>query len=350
MTKRFENIEYCKAAALLLVLLYHYWVLSGSPEIHIPGLRMLIFLGGEFGVTMFFVLSGFGIYCLLKNKEEISWIPFIKSRLKKIAPLYYFSIILIIAITPEGGSYLSKNGLLHIIMHLLFMHNLLGRFSGTINGALWTMGIIFQYYLIALFLYRCMKKSRNITVLSSILLTIVLKMIVYKYVLPAFGLAGTQYFIYGRQLPTALDNFVLGMYAAAVVCDSKKALSTLKGVFYIAVAIGGIILWGSIGFRKGVYVANILGYIWHSFLAIFLAIIVIIAGKLEENKKKGILHIIGKNEYGIYLLHFPILQNLLQTPIIQQLNSKGLYMLGCLIFLGISLGIGYIFNKKVHFY
>jgi len=101
MTKRFENIEYCKAAALLLVLLYHYWVLSGSPEIHILGLRMLVFLGGEIGVTMFFVLSGFGIFCLLKNKE-VSWFPFVKSRYKKIAPLYYFSIILIISITPGG--------------------------------------------------------------------------------------------------------------------------------------------------------------------------------------------------------------------------------------------------------
>jgi len=235
-------------------------------------------------------------------------------------------------------------------MHLLFVHNLSGRFSGTINGALWTMGIIFQYYLIALLLYKCMRKNKNLAVLLCILLTVVLKMIVYKYLLPAFGLTGTQYFIYGRQLPTALDNFVLGMYAGAVVCDRKNPLSTLKGILCIAVTIVGVIFWGSIGFRKGVYVANVLGYIWHSFLAIFLAIIVIIVGKLKENEKKGILYTIGKNEYGIYLLHFPILQNLLQTPIISQLNSKGFYMLGCLIFLGISLGIGYIFNKKVHFY
>lgn len=263
--------------------------------------------------------------------------------------MYYFSIFLIIALTPGGGAYFSKSGLPDIVMHILFMHNLSGRFSGSINGALWTMGIIFQFYLIALFLYKCLKKNKNITVLICIFLTIAIKFIVYKYLMPAFGLSGTQYFIYGRQLPTALDNFVLGMYAAAIVCESKKILSIGKGTLYIIVTMGFVMLWGSIGFRKGVYVANPLGYTWHSLLAVFFAITVVIIGKIKEMEKRGILYTIGKNEYGIYLLHFPILQNLLQTPLVQYFNTKGYYVLGCLIFVSISLGIGYIFNKKFHF-
>ena len=184
--KRFKNIDCCKGIALLLVLVYHYWVLSGSVPIPVAGFDTIISLGGEIGVTMFFVLSGFGIYCLLKSRETVTWFSFIRSRFIKIVPLYYISILFVIGLTPAGASYLSKNGFLDIITHVLFIHNLGGRFHGSINGALWTMGVIFQYYLIALLLYKYMQRNKHITVLLSILFTVACKIIVYKFVLPAW--------------------------------------------------------------------------------------------------------------------------------------------------------------------
>lgn len=344
---RFKNIDYCKCIALLLVLIYHYWVLSGSPPINIsmPGLYTIISLGGEIGVTMFFVLSGFGIYCLCKNKGVMSWGSFIKLRFLKIAPLYYFSIVLVIALTSAGAGFLSKSGLMDIVTHILFIHNFWGRFHGSINGALWTMAIIFQYYLIAIFLYKCMEINKHITVLVSIIFTIGMKVLVYKYLLPAYGMDGTLYFVYGRQLFTALDNFVLGMYVGSLVYNNDKRISSVKGIFLLIVMLCFLVLWGKLGQQRGVYAANVSGYLWHSVLALILAGMVGIAGFMKQIEHMQFLWFIGINEYGIYLLHFPILQNLLQSPLIQQLNLREHYLVGGGFFLCISIIIGLVFNQ-----
>lgn len=347
MKKKFKNIDSCKCIALLLVLIYHYWVLWGSPSINIsiPGLYTIIYLGGEIGVTMFFVLSGFGIYCLCKNNGLMSWHSFIKSRFLKIAPLYYFSLVLVIALTSAGAGFLSKGGLLDIATHVLFIHNFGGRFHGSINGALWTMGVIFQYYLIAIFLYKCMEVNKHITVIASIIFTIGAKVLVYKYLLPAYGLGGTLYFVYGRQLFTALDNFVLGMYVGSLIYNHDKRISLLRGFFLLVVMLCFLVLWGKSGQQRGVYVANVSGYLWHSVLALILAGIIAIVGFMKEIEHMRFLRFIGINEYGIYLLHFPILQNLLQSPLIQQMNMKGHYLMGCVCFLCISVCIGLVFNQ-----
>ena len=347
MKKKFKNIDLCKCIALLLVLIYHYWVLSGSPPINnsMPGLYTIISLGGEIGVTMFFVLSGFGIYCLCKNKAQLSWISFMKSRFIKIAPLYYFSIVLVIGLTSSGAGFLSKSGVTDIITHVLFIHNFGGRFHGSINGALWTMGVIFQYYLVAKFLYRCMEKNKHITVLTSIVFTIVMKILTYKYFMPAYGLDGTLYFVYGRQLFTALDNFVLGMYVGSLIYNNDKRISSVKGIFLIIVMLCFLVLWGKSGEKRGVYVANVSGYLWHSVLALILAGMIGIAGFMKEIEHMQFLRFVGINEYGIYLLHFPILQNLLGSPFIQQMNLQGHYLVGSLCFLCISVSIGLVFNQ-----
>lgn len=343
--KRFKNIDCCKGIALLFVLIYHYWVLSGSVPISIIGFDTIILLGGEIGVTMFFVLSGVGIYCLLKSKETVTWFSFIKSRITKIIPLYYISILFVIGLTPTGASYLSKSGFWDIVTHILLIHNFFGRFHGTINGVLWTMGVIFQYYLIALPLYKYMQKNKHFTVLLSILFTVVCKTIVYKYILRAWGLGDIQYFVYGRQLFTALDNFVIGMYIGDFIICNKKKITAMKGILCLAVLICILILWGRVSIRYGVYVDKISGYLWHSVLAIIIAGIIVIFGMMKElNYLRG-LQMIGKNEYGIYLLHFPILQNMLQSSLFQQLNMQNHYITACFIFLLIAFMIGYVFNR-----
>ena len=275
----------------------------------------------------------------------MKWFSFIKSRFIKIAPLYYFSILVVVGLTPAGAGFLSKSGLLDIVTHILFIHNFGGRFHGSINGALWTMGVIFQFYLIAVFLHKCIEKNRHITVLASIIFTIGMKVLFYKYLLPAYGLSGTLYFVYGRELFTALDNFVLGMYVGSLVYNSDKRISSIKGIFLLIVMICFLILWGKSGLQRGVYVDNVSGYLWHSVLAIILAGMICILGFMKELENMCFLRLIGINEYGIYLLHFPILQNLLQSPLIQQLNAQGHYLLGCLCFLCMAFAIGLVFNR-----
>ena len=349
MKKRFRNVECCKGAALLFVVIYHYWVLSGSIHIPIPGLDTLIFLGGEIGVTMFFVLSGLGIYCLFRNTGVKSWGLFVRSRFLKIAPLYYFSIILVISLTPAGGGYLSESGFLDIVTHALFIHNFWVAFHGGINGGLWTMGVIFQFYFIAVFLYKCIEKNRHITVFFSILGTILVKIVMYKYLLQFYGVDGTLYYIYGRQLFSALDNFVLGMYAGTFIWKNRGKVSGIAGVSCLMLLVAMLIIWGKCGFRYGIYGINISSYLWHSVLAVITFGVVVVSGMMKEVNQRNFLWWIGQNEYGIYLLHLPILRNMLQTPLFQKFISLGYNVAGCICFLLFSFGVGYVFNHTWDF-
>lgn len=91
--QRNKNVEIIRAISLLLVMIYHFFVVS-EKQISIPAVETLIGMGGEIGVTMFFVLSGFGIYTLLDSKasKDMTYGKFIFSRWRKLAPQYYICL------------------------------------------------------------------------------------------------------------------------------------------------------------------------------------------------------------------------------------------------------------------
>ena len=68
--KRIKNIDLLRAGAILYIMLYHCYVLSGQPWQSHTALHTLLTLGGEVGVTLFFLLSGYGIYLSLSSSEK----------------------------------------------------------------------------------------------------------------------------------------------------------------------------------------------------------------------------------------------------------------------------------------
>lgn len=72
--KRIKNIDLLRAGAILYIMLYHCYVLSGQPWQAHTAIHTILTLGGEVGVTLFFLLSGYGIYLssLLRKKEAVS--------------------------------------------------------------------------------------------------------------------------------------------------------------------------------------------------------------------------------------------------------------------------------------
>ena len=72
--KRIKNIDLLRAGAILYIMLYHCYVLSGQPWQAHTAIHTILTLGGEVGVTLFFLLSGYGIIfpSLLRKKEAVS--------------------------------------------------------------------------------------------------------------------------------------------------------------------------------------------------------------------------------------------------------------------------------------
>lgn len=312
---RNRNIDVFRAAALLLVMLYHCWVLTGSKMLVSPVVTNFIALGGEIGVTAFFVLSGFGIFLAIDKTTEkgnFIYFSFLKRRFYRIAPQYYLCLLVVVLIS--DAQYFSGYGIKMIISHLFFVHNLFPDCSSTINGALWTMGVTVQFYIIAPLLYKIFKKWSHLALLSSILFTIAMKTFLFSILLPYLGKSGHLEFFIGRQLFSALDNFCIGMYAAVLIKEKKFKIERMQA--WIISILFTILLFiiSNLGIRYGVNTNNWSGYIWHSCCAVILGGIMFGISYLKAYDKvwlyKKFIQL-SHYEYGIYVWHLLIIRNLI---------------------------------------
>lgn len=326
--KRNRNVDILRGMAILIIIGYHCYVLCGTPWIEHHRLHALMSFGGEFGVTLFFVLSGFGIFWSLYRKESIGKIPgwcgFMKQRCLRIMPQYYCCIGLLLIF--QSAALIGKEGVRHILSYLFFVQNLSVSTHGSINGALWAMATIFQFYLIALFLYRMVRKKWILTSGAAAVITVGSKILIYHWILPGLGAEGSAYFVYGRQLISALDNFVFGMAAARVVLavNEKKAVHSRT----IAVVLGTVLsAVGLLGMSyklsvKGIYGDSVLAYTGHTMLALLLAVLVVCVSLLPQcnGKLSDVFAFLAKYQYGMYLWHMPMIGFLYQgSPAFQWL-------------------------------
>ena len=242
--KRIKNIDLLRAGAILYIMLYHCYVLSGQPWQAHTAIHTILTLGGEVGVTLFFLLSGYGIYLSLSSSEERGCLPgwraFMKKRCIRIMPQYYVCVtVLLIFMSTQM---FSNEGFRHILAYYTFTENFSPVTHGSINGALWTMGVIFQFYLIAPFLYKAVRKNWLVSAIVSILFTVICRFAVVRY-LHASGISDTSvYFVYERQVFTALDNFVLGMAAAAFWKHAGNRIQEKRLTLGLPVSLASTIL------------------------------------------------------------------------------------------------------------
>ena len=257
-----KNLDLIKLFALFMVVIYHLFVIlkfnfHGALSI----LNPLISFGGEF-TTLFFIVSGYGIYYSIENQivrdKHFDFSKFINRRFKKLLPLYIFSIVVACLFTKHAANFKFSD----IVTHLLFIHNLFPDTHGSINGVLWTMAVFFQFYFIAYFIYLGVKKYPKITYLLSVVVSILLKIILYHFILPkSVYNSSVYYFIYGKQLFCVLDSFVIGMLLAGL-CKNKKNLSPL---WFCISALGTVLLIYYA--KRGIYFDNIFSYIFKVFIS-----------------------------------------------------------------------------------
>lgn len=87
-----RDIDCFRTCALLLVMIYYVWVRFGSVAINNTVLMTIVMLGGEIGVTAFFILSRYGIYIAIdkaKKGNEYNFWEFIKKTSQNCTRVLY---------------------------------------------------------------------------------------------------------------------------------------------------------------------------------------------------------------------------------------------------------------------
>lgn len=347
--KKNKNVDYLRVVAILIIIVYHCYTLCENPWKKYYILDRIINFGGEIGVTLFFLLSGFGLFWSLdykKNSGEFpSWGSFIKQRCVRIMPQYYACLTICIIFMSSG--LIGGQGWKHILAYLTFTQNLFVETHGSINGALWAMGTIVQFYLIAIWVYKAILKNWKVTTIISIGITIASKFVIYNYLIQE---PGPAYFVYGRQVISALDNFVLGMIAAYLAKREKGKCKNIIGIIcaliFCTIAICICAVWFM---DSGIYQKNYIGYAGHSLVACLLAGIILGVALLPEIPIwiDKCVSFLAKNQYGMYLWHMPIVMLLHNnSPFFISLLKESflLFTIGILV---IVILIGYFSTRWI---
>lgn len=289
------NLQLLRAAAAYLVVLVHLCELFPK-----TWFTDLLREKGYSGVDLFFVISGF-IMVYTTHQKPITADQFLLNRLKRIAPLYYATTLLVFSIALVVPSVLNSTSpdawaLLKSLVFVPFEKSP-GRIYPTYYLG-WTLNYEMFFYLVFAISLRICYDARVYVCSAAICLLVLL----------GFYTAGASEnpVLYFYTQPIMLD-FVLGMLTAAFRDQIVKTVSRQKLVPWLTLALGIAGLFGAS------YVIpnspSVIAPPTNTFLifGVPASLIVMAAVSLEDVKTNNAwrpLIQIGDASYSIYLSHF----------------------------------------------
>lgn len=232
-----DTLDGFRAIATFLVLIFHYWQQSWvSMVLHIGPVSIdftPIVSMGSLGVELLFILSGFCLYYPLAMHPERRLHPgqYTWKRFARILPTYFLCVIV-------ASAY--QIGKMHPdILREQFIGNMTltqmmtpGLAYNRLNGALWSIAIEAQFYLLFPFLLPLFKKKPYWVMLGAFLIGET-----WRWYLRDIDHSQINWLM--NQLPGMIDVYVSGMLAAHIAATLKRTLSDdqqreLRPMFTIA--------------------------------------------------------------------------------------------------------------------
>lgn len=215
--------DFLRVACVGFIGWYHIWQQSWlNPDLHIAGHSFrfypLVACGYMF-VDLMLLLSGFLLMLGWLSGRSRDLRSFYTARAARILPSYLLCMaIMLFAWALPGQKYgTSKHMWTDILSHLTFTHNLFrDSYSFThLNGALWTLAVEVQFYLIFPLVARSFEKKPALTYAGMVLLGFLSR----TYI----GLTIEDASIYVNRLSAMMDVYANGMLAAWIFVKLKKA-------------------------------------------------------------------------------------------------------------------------------
>ncbi len=321
-----------RALAAGWVVAYHLWLNAGQPALIVPGFRATftpLVAVGWLGVDIFFILSGFVLTRQalhehvststrsgsttpsIPQKRESGVVPahfwrdagvFLRRRILRVYPAYLASLTVLLPLA-WLGVYRMPPTLGDIALHLVMFHNLVAGYVDSINGVYWSMPFEWQFYLLFPLLVIAVLRGRTRWLLAAAI-AVALAMKLWS----ALAGPGAEF----AQFPWRVDEFVVGMAAAAFAVRMPQASSVSMRLTWIAMAslVAGAWITGardSIWWQPGV-----LPFARAAWIDITIALLLIglcgTAGGIARLFATRPMVWLGTISYSIYLWHLPTLQ------------------------------------------
>jgi len=323
-----NNFDLLRCAFAFTVFLVHAYALSGVAAFAI----FSEVLSSDLAVKSFFIVSGFLIFMSYEHSRSLQ--HYAEKRFRRIYPAYFFIIIFCVVLggvltTETWQNYLSFATLKYMLVNLLFLNflqpNLPGVFEHNtlhaMNGALWTLKIEVLFYLSVPLVVMAFRKFGRL----KILIALYLCSIVYSMTMSALAIkTGAGFYLeLRRQLPGQLAFFVVG---ASAYYYFDRLVQYAK--WLVPVAIVAFLAQSCLP--------------WEAIQPIALAILVIYAASIFPSL--GNFDKYGDFSYGIYIVHFPLVQLFIAQG---WFNSQPWLMLGvaCLTVLSSAFLLWHLIEK-----
>jgi peptidoglycan/LPS O-acetylase OafA/YrhL len=287
---------------------------------------------GEYGVTIFFVLSGFLITFLLqkeKDRYNINIKKFYLRRIFRIWPLYYLYLIIAVIVTVVLNIDLKINSLFFYIFFAPNIPSIIGNRSFLV-AHLWSLGAEEQFYLFWPWLNKKIKSLVNL-IIALIFILIILKI--------------SLHFIYPNTLLEAVINItkfhcmMLGGLGALLYKGNNKFFLKVSNNKLTQIICWIIIFLAAI---NKFHLASVIDNELISVVALFLIIGQIKIKNRVLNLELPVFYFLGKISYGIYIIH-PLLILLFSKLLAKvQLNLPAKYILVYLSIFGTTVLFSWI--------
>lgn len=307
-----NNFDLLRLLFASAVCLVHVYALSGfAPLAFLPEI-----LSSSIAVKAFFVVSGFLIFMSYERSSNFK--SYVIKRIRRIYPAYFAIVILcafaLILFRATPSQYFSSAWFKYLLANLGFLNFLQPTLPGVfesnklqaLNGALWTLKIEVLFYLsVPIFVLL----FRRFSTLSVLIITYGLS-VAYVIIMQdiAENTGSAIWLELGRQLPGQLCYFLSGAFFYYYLPFFERHLH-----YFLAFSIGLL-------FINQLYPIPV-------FEPFALATFIIFLGLYGYMGNFGKY---GDFSYGVYILHFPIIQVMLQFG---WLNDKPWYFLSSIIFI-----------------
>ena len=335
---RIEGVEALRAVAVTWVALFHYATVR-DPAAADPWVAAalawrpaeVVVRNGYLGVDLFFLITGFLLVMPWARNAMAGAAPpsaraFYVRRIRRIVPAYYVQLVFLFAIAAPlvlGVAYRETFGgvvALNVAAHALFLQYTTPLTSSSlgVNGALWTLTLEAQFYLLLPLLAPAFVRRPLACTVAFVLAAAAWRWLAANDLSPlvAWEMAAGARFAVGEaairpllatQLPGWLAHFAAGMLLGIAWLRRRGAGGRPSAATAVVALLAGIALFG---WTYGAVGAERLGP-YGTWLATVLAAALVLHafadGGLDRVVARAPALFVGRSSYSIYLYHLPLL-------------------------------------------
>ncbi|HIP38195.1 MAG TPA: acyltransferase [Desulfocapsa sulfexigens] len=288
-----------KGLVILWIVMFH--VYKDFPDVFCSSLHWLtnlqcrIIMHGALGVDIFIILSGYLLATSRLRNPQVHWFSFLRKRIWRIFPLYWFALAAILTLETVIGSSEESLNLPSVLYHLAGLHGFTS-YIFDLQGAWWFVTLILQLYLLFPVIWYLSEKLP-----LYVLLILAACCTVSARFIPFANLDG-NYSVFAF-----LPDFVFGLVMARKLSPNLQCSFSFTGGLYCIVAMIALII--------GIYNDSVMvfKYGWGLFRpfvssGLFLTLCCLCHhGIIRIPAVTYPLSKYGRHSYAIYLFHRPLI-------------------------------------------